>query len=157
VEILVVMVIIAILAALVLSIGPFIFEKGARSRAESEIAAMTAACENYKADNGTYPATGNTDALDPKVNFDPSTSQYQKASSDLYIALSGAGTPATKPYFQFKPNMLSLTSGPAIIDPFGNYYGYSTAHTNNPTFDLWSTANKQITTVNDQNKWVKNW
>jgi prepilin-type N-terminal cleavage/methylation domain-containing protein len=161
VEVLVVMAIIAVLAALVLSIGPFIFEKGARSRAEAEIAAMTAACENYKADNGTYPETANTAALNPNVssNFDLSQSatslRYQNASADLYTALAGTGASTTKQYFQFKPNMLNLTAGPAIIDPFGNYYGYSTAHT--PTFDLWSTANKKITAVSEQIKWVKNW
>ena len=36
-------------------------KKGARSRAEAEIAAMSAALESYKADNGVYPTNPDTD------------------------------------------------------------------------------------------------
>ena len=43
------------LAGLVLSTVGYVQKKGARSRAETEIAAMSAACESYKADNGIYP------------------------------------------------------------------------------------------------------
>ena len=55
IELIVVVGIIAILAALVLSTVGYARKKGARARAETEIAAMSAACENYKADNGVYP------------------------------------------------------------------------------------------------------
>src|SRR6476619_255736 len=55
IELIVVVGIIAILSALVLSTVGYARKKGARSRAETEIAAMSAACENYKADNGVYP------------------------------------------------------------------------------------------------------
>ncbi len=53
VEVLVVMAIILVLAGLVLGTSSYVHNKGARSRAEAEIAAMSAALENYKADNGT--------------------------------------------------------------------------------------------------------
>jgi hypothetical protein len=161
------MTVIIILAGLVLSIAGLVQDKGARSRAEAEIVAIAAACESYKADFGIYPQKiGITDSLDPNVAFDPSQPPYQAkykdASAYLYTTLSGTGTPATTQYLQFKPNMLDLAGGPAIVDPYGNYqyahyYGYSTKHSNNPTFDLWSTANKQITNVSDQVKWIKNW
>jgi prepilin-type N-terminal cleavage/methylation domain-containing protein len=52
IELIVVVSIIAVLAALVLSTAGYARKKGARARAETEIAAMSAACENYKADNG---------------------------------------------------------------------------------------------------------
>ena len=55
IELLVVMAIIIVLAGLVLSTVGYVQKKGARSRAETEIAAMSAACESYKADNGIYP------------------------------------------------------------------------------------------------------
>ena len=55
IELIVVVGIIAILSALVLSTVGYARKKGARARAETEIAAMSAACENYKADNGVYP------------------------------------------------------------------------------------------------------
>jgi type II secretory pathway pseudopilin PulG len=163
-EVLVVIALIIILASLILSTVGYVQSKGARSRAETEIAAISAALENYKADNGIYPRTAETDALDPTVT-DPST--YAAASLKLYESLSGDTdddrSPDTKSYFAFKSNQLSPTDQSqkvtAIRDPFGNSYGYSTMKASdsskngyNPTFDLWSTANSS-----DPNKWIKNW
>jgi len=43
-----------------------------------------------------------------------------------------------------------------VIDPFRNDYNYLAPGTNNSaTFDLWSTANANPPT--DQNQWIKNW
>src|SRR3954470_6365363 len=65
IELIVVVSIIAILSALVLSTVGYARKKAARSRAETEIAAMSAACENYKADKGVYPQeASSTDMLD---------------------------------------------------------------------------------------------
>src|SRR5437773_7990340 len=68
IELLVVIIIILILAGLVLSISSYVQNKGARARAETEIAAMSAALESYKADNGIYPRVvdGSTDTLDAR-------------------------------------------------------------------------------------------
>src|SRR5947209_12849736 len=55
IELIVVTTVIIILTGLVLSTVGYVQKKGARARAETEIAAISAACENYKADNGTYP------------------------------------------------------------------------------------------------------
>ena len=78
VELLVVIMIILILAGLILSIGSYVQNKGARARAETEIAAMSAALESYKADNGIYPRdntrTGYTDGLNARINFAPAPS-----------------------------------------------------------------------------------
>src|SRR6185437_6667670 len=81
VELLVVITIILILAGLILSISSYVQNKGARARAETEIADMSAALESYKADNGIYPR-GNanlssttpydTDSLDPTVDLNTS-------------------------------------------------------------------------------------
>jgi type II secretory pathway pseudopilin PulG len=57
----VVIIIILILAGLILSISSYVQNKGARARAETEIAAMSAALESYKADNGIYPQTSATE------------------------------------------------------------------------------------------------
>src|SRR6266851_4219320 len=116
IELLVVIAIIIILASLILSTVGYVQKKGARSRAEAEIAAMSAALESYKADNGTYPR-GNADLTtttpyhtdklaaltdanyannnpaDPKPSptpgYDPSDATYGKASFFLYTQLSG--------------------------------------------------------------------
>jgi general secretion pathway protein G len=174
IELLVVIAIIIILAGLILSTAGYVQKKGARSRAEAEIAAMSAALESYKADNGIYPrdATNQyTDTLDAKSNTDASQSVYQNASLFLFTQLSGLNADQTaiagaKSYFTFKPQMLGGTRdangnvNPVtyIRDPFGNSYGYSTAYQANsskgynPTFDLWSTAKST-----DANQWIKNW
>jgi type II secretory pathway pseudopilin PulG len=163
VELLVVMTIILVLAGLILATAGYVQNKGARSRAEAEIAALSAALENYRADNGIYPRDARTDALKPR---DPDAAAYGPASIHLYDQLAGATdgsrTPTAKSYFVFKPNQLSPTDQTQnvafIRDPFGNSYGYSTAcqlspaEGYNPMFDLWSTAGNA-----DQARWIKNW
>jgi type II secretory pathway pseudopilin PulG len=167
IELVVVVGLILILTGLVLSTAGYARKKSARARAETEIAAMAAACESYKADNAAYvrgPASAITvggitipanvtDTLDAQTYFDPTNATYGQASLYLYTQLSGDLTgnqqATQKSYFTFKPQMLSLDSNgnvTAIKDPFGDSYGYSTANQNNPntgynpTFDLWSTA-----------------
>ena len=146
IELILVVGIIIVLAGLVLSTVGYARKKGARARAETEIAALSAACENYKADNGIYPRTSVTDTFtaitnrtppDPQpTSYDPSVTAYSFASFYLYAQLSGnpSGDRTTytqQRYFQFKGNMLSPPDGTgtvtAIRDPFGNSYGYSTA------------------------------
>jgi prepilin-type N-terminal cleavage/methylation domain-containing protein len=55
IELLTVMAVIAILAGLILSISGYAQKKAASSKAENQIAALSSALENYKADNGIYP------------------------------------------------------------------------------------------------------
>src|SRR6266513_2040811 len=92
-EVLVVITIMIILAGLVLSTFGYMQKKGARARAESEIAAMSAACESYKADNAIYPRDPTlntaTDTLDARALGDSTTPAYKTASLVLYRALSG--------------------------------------------------------------------
>ncbi|PYL09996.1 MAG: hypothetical protein DME33_02360, partial [Verrucomicrobia bacterium] len=134
IELIVVVGLILILAGLVLSTAGYARKKGARSRAETEIAAMSAACESYKADYAIYPRDANsTDLLDPTTNGNSSSPSYNLASLWLYEQLSGDlnlnQQPTGKSYFASKPQMLSTdTNGTvlAIKDPFGNSYGYST-------------------------------
>src|SRR5205807_6293557 len=142
IELLLVIIIILILAGLILSISSYVQNKGARARAETEIAAMAAALESYKADNGIYPRDnpGNqyTDNLNAKVDADPPQSKYQHAS--LYLFFHPSGLDASqqpvarlKSSFALTPHMLSHPAGNTttvayIRDPFGNSYGYSTAN-----------------------------
>src|SRR5437588_12753503 len=113
IELIVVLGLIIVLTGLVLSTVGYARKKGARARAETEIAAMSAACENYKADNSAYPRDNTTDTLDARQNFDATQAVYQNASLYLYNALFGATngsrTPDTgqRSYFKFKPNQLS--------------------------------------------------
>jgi len=171
IELLVVMTIILILAGLILATSSFVQKKGALSRTEAEIAAMSAALENYKADNGTYPVDTTTNTLKANSDINPNSANYKTASVYLYTQLSGNGadrqpTANAKSYFAFKPNQLSPAdqTQPVLFirDPFGNSYGYSTVKLTtpagtdgyNPTFDLWSTAGDLS---GDRNQWIKNW
>src|SRR6266576_2649968 len=83
IELIVVTTVIIILTGLVLSTVGYVQKKGARARAETEIAAISAACESYKADNGTYPRNAmTTDTLDAKGTIN--MPNYQAASQYLY-------------------------------------------------------------------------
>src|SRR5207248_5557346 len=68
IELIVVTTVIIILTGLVLSTVGYVQKKGARARAETEIAAMSAACENYKADNGIYPRDNTTNQYTDTLN-----------------------------------------------------------------------------------------
>src|SRR5438132_11233190 len=153
IELVVVSGLILVLTGLVLSTVGYARKKGARARAETEIAAMSAACESYKADNGAYPRdpTPNTatDALNARTMGNPTTTLYNTASLVLYRALSGDrnldravtaadqnfnidGTALSPPltqlpksYITFKPNMLSPAGGTGSVTAIADPFGNS--------------------------------
>jgi general secretion pathway protein G len=177
-ELLIVMAIIIVLAGLIIGTSGYVQKKGARSRAEAEIAAMSAALESYKADNGVYPhdSQGNATSVNPTSAAE---NERRTSSQFLYGELSGDrdfnGTtdPQQRSYFSFKPQMLgprSSTGTPTTVqyirDPFGNSYGYSTLKATNPsasggynpTFDLWSTGGTEDSAAAaNVAQWIKNW
>jgi len=153
IEMLTVMAVIAILASLVIAVAGYAQSTAAKERAKGEIAALSTACENYKADNGGYPRAKKTDELDPRKFGNPATGdsgkKYQDASLRLYVALSGDSKPdedhpdgrpepEQKAYYEFKPEVLDFKKAPDgkikeinyLKDPWGNSYGYSTAAAN---------------------------
>ena len=187
IELLAVIAIIAVLAALVLAAANGVEVKVMRSRASSEVQAMSTALEGYKTDNGIYPI-GNTTAgsgsillgppTAPPYPYDPvsaNAANYQIASEALYQALSGqtyyANPPAagTKTYMNFTASQIANPAGPLsyIKDPWNNSYGYSTGDKNSPQtqypyngtgfFDLWSTAGRKTSSTTDLAAWVTNW
>lgn len=131
IELLVVMAIIAILAGLTLSTVGYVQKKGARSRAEAEVAALSAAIDSYKLDFGDYPASNN-----------------------LYTELTGQGpTNSRKVYFEPKASRVDTNS--TFVDPFADPYHYepvSPSH-NVGFFDLWSTAGGET----NEASWARNW
>jgi prepilin-type N-terminal cleavage/methylation domain-containing protein len=160
IELIVTVTIIVILTGLVLSTVGYVQKKAARSRAETEIAAISAACENYKADNGVYPrgqstsvppsgtptytvATSGTDHLNARVNTDSTQKIYQDTCRYLYEQLSGDGNldlvtdVGKKSYFTFKESMLAT-----IKDANGTTVGLS--HIKDPFGNSYgySTANQ---------------
>ena len=185
-ELLIVMTIIIVLAGITFGTIGYVQGKAKRSRSEAEIAAISAALENYKADNGAYPSDTNTEALFPNSHGDPTSATYKNASLSLYKMISGDADndsnriAEAKSYFPLKPNQLypekTSLAVTFIRDPFvdksGNpcSYGYSTAKAKtpggtdgyNPTFDLWSTGGETgpksgETFQQYQARWIKNW
>lgn len=132
IELLAVIAIICILAALIVGASRYAWQKAATSRAQSEIAAMENALENYKNDNGAYPFS--------TIN----RSDFSDNNTNLYSSLAGG----SKIYFNFQSSQLSVQAGGTatnVLDPFGKPYNYfnpppgSTDIKNNQaTFDLWS-------------------
>lgn len=136
IELLVVMAIILILAGLVLAAAGSVRQKGSRSRAEGEIAALGAALENFKSDNGDYPVNTNS----------------TNSSSLVSILMPSSGG---KVYYEFRRR--SLDSSTNYLDPWGNRYCYQYPGNSNRNgtnfFDLWSTAGGSA----NSNTWIKNW
>src|SRR6476660_7798757 len=139
-ELLIVIAIIAILAGLILSTAGYIQKKGASSRAETEIAALTVALENYKADNGYYPHGTNVSGTTPP-------------SSNTFLLTSLMPTNG-KVYFEFNRSMTNAASN--VVDPFGENYGYQYPGDPNRSganfFDLFSRCASP-----DTNQWKANW
>jgi prepilin-type N-terminal cleavage/methylation domain-containing protein len=184
VELLTVMTIIAILAALTLAAANGVFNTGARARARGEVQAMSTALEGYKTDNGIYPpVAGLTTNTYSASDGSSSGGVYQQSSQLLYQALSGqtnyADVPVStsKSYMTFKINQLGNSTAPAgttgngstyIKDPWSYAYGYSTgtvpgaATTNYPYngngfFDLWSTGGVTLAKYSANNSLTNAW
>lgn len=151
IELLVVITVIVILAGLVLQTAGYVQKKAARSRAEAEIAALSAALESYKADMGDYPALTNG-----------SSSGTATPGTNNHPILRGALAPTSgKVYFEFSKGMganstISSSTNQPILDPFGEGYGYQYPGAANRSgtnfYDLWSRAGSGNT-----NQWIKNW
>jgi type II secretory pathway pseudopilin PulG len=134
----VVVAVIAILAGLTLSMLGYVNKKGAESRAQSEVAALSVAIESYKLDFGSYPAS----------------------QTNLYRELMGTATNAgsvntNKVYFEPTPSMVTnMVTGP-FLDPWGSEYQYRTgvqATNNVGFFDLWTSNNAP----KDPANWIRN-
>ena len=136
VELLAVIMIIIILAGLVVAGLGFVREKQDREKAKIQVALIGKALEEYKLDNGSYPAAVST------------TGKNQ--SNILYKALylDGAND-ATKTKRIYVPEFDPVTtkqgwitgSGATatVTDPWGFEYYYRTgAGAVNPDFDFWS-------------------
>ncbi len=183
VELLIVVGVIGVLMGMAMGVQRYAMTRSARGRAEAEIAGLSSAAEGFKADQATYPRSGETDALVSIDNGDHSS--FLTANKALYVLLSGDanlnGKPdasegvlnATPSYFEFKPALLRISGSNVayIRDPWDSGgearpYGYSTKRAAalqagaddatagyNNTFDLWSTGHLP----SNRGAWIKNW
>jgi type II secretory pathway pseudopilin PulG len=171
VELLSVIAIITVLAALALGAGSAMMNKGLRSRASAEISGMGQALENYKVDNGAYPVST---VLNTSTYAGNDGSQagglYQQSSTNLFFSLAGTNVvnaPAAtglKSYYTFRIDQAgNPTSGAYVKDPWGYSYGYSTGgggnapYTGTNFYDLWSTGGAKTGSSVGTNIWISNW
>lgn len=136
IELLVVVAIIAILAGLTLSTLGYVNRKGAESRAQAEVVALSVAIDSFYADYSAYPASKNL--------YRELTGQTNFANA---INVNG------KVYFEPTPSITGTNgSTPIFQDPWGAAYNYTTNPVNNVGFyDLWSTAGGA-----NSNNWIRN-
>ena len=144
VELLVVIAVIAILAALMLRIAGYANRHAALARAKTEIDALTAALESYKADHGDYPVG--------------SITAGSTASGDSLLLYTNLSPATGKVYFPFDKHMITVVGNNTnITDPFGDRYGYtypgSTTRAGTNFYDLWCQAGSATLT----NQWIGNW
>jgi general secretion pathway protein G len=137
IELLTVIAIISVLAALTVGGAKFALRKAAENRAKAEIHAFEIALGDFKADTGYYP---------PQKVYTPGPPG--DSSKHIYNALAGGG----KKYFNFKPDELQTLAGiTKIIDPFGHPYNYICPGVHNPnSFDLWSNGPDGLTQTSAQ-------
>ena len=131
VELLATIAVIMVVAGLTLGTLGYVNRKGAEGRAKAEVAALSAAIDNFKLDHGSYPAP-----------------------ADLFRELTGQGEINTnKVYFEPKGSIAqNMTNGP-FLDPWGTAYNYRTNDLRNVGFfDFWSTAGGKT----DEAEWIHN-
>lgn len=144
VEMLAVIAIIVILAALVVQGLKFAKEKEKLSKAQVQVALLAKVLEEYKLDNGAYPPSSNATG--------------ENATADLrrLLYLDGKEDSSKKIYLSeldvnSKQGWVSEDSDTAeILDPWGNEYYYRTGPGSiNPDFDLWSSGKDSQTNADD--------
>lgn len=157
VELMGVVVIIGILAAITLGGAGAVRRHAATGQAKAEIAALEAACARYQTEIGSYPSNTSINLSVPASSANPSG--YQAAGTNLFTQLFGTNQfnrPAsTKRYFEPKAAMVSSTNAanPFFIDPWGYAYGYYSDGVRAPL--IWSTAGQTAQT--GTNKWITSW
>jgi prepilin-type N-terminal cleavage/methylation domain-containing protein len=159
IELMAVITIIVILAALVISGMGFVTERQAKEKAKIQIQLISKALEDYKLENGSYPGSANTSdgTGQSSILFDALFLGYT-ADGNAPIGTDASNPP--KVYIaDLDPvtNKQGWTSGKAtkdtkIVDPWGHEYRYRSAlsaagagataqpnnSTINPDFDIWS-------------------
>lgn len=147
IELLTVIAIIGILAAITLTVSSGVKTRAAMSRARVELAVIAQALENYKRQYGDYPQTGGVTAAEadslPKIgSITAASSQGQ-----LFNALAGKLSPKLAPlnskvFIDLSQFTLERPDAPdpsnttavdnALLDPWGRRYMYFYKDTGSP-------------------------
>jgi len=161
VEMLVVIAIIGVLAAITFGLSQIANQKAITERARVELQEVSKALDAYRDNEGDYPTNAYTSRNELYYLLCTSSNGFNNKTS-------------TKIYFTPRETMFSSSTSGALLDPLKNPYGYAYPGTNHNLtgFDLWSpvtkgsalnsgnlTAYLQSTVGNSSNiqDWVTNW
>lgn len=143
-ELLIVMTIIAILAALSMGGLMFVKEKQKNSKAEIQVGLLSKAIQDYELDNGDFP--GEEDA-GGSAGTGESNMLFRALYWDGYQALESGDESATIYLPELDPSndTQQWTDGSGasvtIVDPWKNEYRYRRGSSAmNPDFDIWSSG-----------------
>ena len=170
-ELLVVISIMGVLAVLIGQGSKRALAQSKVRQAQGEIAAITAAIEQYKMLNAAYPRPvgGSTD---PKIQ---AGMLYQVLSGDGSDRIDGARPVASsdrQPGTESQVLLAAATVGRKkatmvhpdfyLIDPWGQPYRYQRGDegadaVNKTTFDVWSEGTRYPDQEDDEEKWITNW
>jgi prepilin-type N-terminal cleavage/methylation domain-containing protein len=140
-ELVVVVSIIAVLAALTLGAFNYITKKNARTKAKLQVDLLANAIQTYHSDNRSYPVNGDANGERGDEVL------YKALYWDGFEARASGGTiylGELDPTNNTKGGQAWIQGKDAqarIVDPWGNPYRYRTGdQAVNPDFDLWSTG-----------------
>ena len=166
IELLAVITIIILLAGIIIGTATYANRKSLESKTKSQLHQISMALELYNRDWGYYPGSPMDEARYYTISHtcDIATSNN---NASLYRALTNRDSTGAV-YLEMKSDMVQsvvivtgvLTTyvGNAMIDPYGNLWGYyngrSTNQFNPRTFDLWSFG---LTVTDPTNSLISNW
>ncbi|MEZ5304033.1 MAG: prepilin-type N-terminal cleavage/methylation domain-containing protein [Verrucomicrobiales bacterium] len=185
IELITVIAIILILAALTIGLFKYVQYKASAEQARGYIAAIETALERYKGEYGNYPepiegATVNVNGK--QYDIAGAKCLYQALTGDGSDAIKGVGGSASNGESEdgeqifwkkiapgTKTNLVAKDgeSNYYLVDPFGVPFQYRTAifdedgemenedEMHNSTYDIWSYG--KDTTGTDEVSWIKNW
>jgi len=171
IELLGVISIMAVLAVLIGHVSKGALAQSKIRQVEGEVAAITAAIEQYKMLNGTYPRPVGGSS-DPKVQ---AGMLYQVLSGDGSDRIDGAKPVASSDRQPGTESQLLLAAATVgrkkptmvhpdfyLIDPWGQPYRYQRGDegpdtTNKTTFDVWTEGTRKAGQEIDEEKWITNW
>ena len=155
IELLTVITVIMILAALVLGAAAYVSRKADEGRCQARMQTIKNALEEYKLDYGKYPQ-GTETTITGETTYN---TLFKVLFSKPIVPPPTGGRPSgeTRPYLS---DTNFLNSSLQLVDPWGNYFRYKAPGTHNKTmYDLWPFGPNSVddsgnaTTSDDINNW----
>lgn len=169
-ELLIVISLIAVLAAMVMAAMPGIINKVKRDEARLGVKELTAGLSSYKLDNGWFPIQLDTPEEGGFVLYQHLSGDFDMdgvldpVNNDSKIYVKGIDWNTAKN--ESRQRVGKMGTRFTLVDPFGSPIRYlceppgqKNKTTRNPTYDIWSLGGAEpgSTSIKDQANWITNW